>query len=245
MAATVFERAPELDGEGQAPRPLRRRRSLPGSRSVVGAFLVATAIVGVYAAAIGTGDGADQRYVVARRPVAPGMRITAADLELLPMRLPAALASERVFTVPAQLVGAVTVGPIGAGELVQASDVLRKRGGPRTREVSVPIDLSRSVAGSLRPGDRVDIAATFGQGETAYSLFVIRGAEVLARSDVGGALGDGSKEVLTLSLTSASDALALAHAISAGELAVVRATGAEPAGADPYRAPSARGPEAP
>jgi Flp pilus assembly protein CpaB len=245
MTATVgLERGPEIDGLGPdpdtGPPRLRRRRTLPGSRSVVGAFLVAIAVVGVFAASTGTGGDADRRYVVARHQVAAGTLLAATDLALMPMRLPAPLASARVFSDPDQLVGSIAVGPIGPGELVQASDVLRKAGGPRSREISVPIEVSRAVAGTLRPGDRVDIAATFASGAEAYSLFVIRGAEVLSRSDSGGALDNGGKEILTLSVTSAADALALAHAISAGQLTVVRATGADPAGTEPYRAPSSQ-----
>lgn len=242
----IATQARQVDDEVLAgARPLRRRRSLPGGRAVLGAFLVTAASAGVFAAYTGANGRPDQRYVVARRALVPGSAITAGDLTGLPMRLPAGLAADRAFTDARQLVGAVVIAPLAPGELVQASAVLHKRGGPQTREVSITLESGRSVAGTLRPGDRVDVAGTFGAGEQAYTLFVVRAAEVLARSDIRGALGDRGGEVLTLSLGSADDALALAHAVSAGQLTVVRATGAEPAGADPYRAPSSRPQEEP
>jgi len=240
MAVRSVELDVEVEPEVGAAREVRRRRSLPGGRAVVGGFLVAASLVAVFAAYSGAGDGAGQRYVVARRDLSPGVAITAGDLDLVTMDLPPSLASARAFTDRRLLVGSVVVGPIGAGELVQAASVVAKAGGDTARQMAVPVDAGRSVAGGLRTGDRVDVAATFGTGEHAYTLFVVRGAQVLARSEGGGPLGERGGETLTLSLVSADDALALAHAISAGQLTVVRATGAPPAGAEPYRAPSAQ-----
>jgi Flp pilus assembly protein CpaB len=242
VRSAELERGVEPDAE--PVRTLRRRRSLPGGRAVVGGFLVMVAMLGVYVTSISATDEPTQRYVVARRDLAPGAAITGADLTTVAMGLPPRIASSRAFTDTQQLVGSIVIGPIAAGELVQASSVIDKRGGTGEREMSIPVDADRSVAGGLRPGDRVDVAATFGTGDQAYSIFVVRGARVLARADGGGPLGDRGRETLTLSLESASDALALAHAVSAGQLTVVRSTGAPEAGGDPYRAPSGRAEDA-
>lgn len=219
------------NGEG---RTIRRRTPLPGGRAVVGGFLVAIAAVGVLAAYSHATSKPESRYVVARHPLAPGRHLTRSDLALAPMRVPGTIA----FRSVEPLLGATVVGPVGRGELLQPSAVIAGRGRAGDRQLSIPIDSSRAVAGDLRPGDRVDVAATFGSGEDAYTSFVVRDALVLARQQAGGTLGNRSGEVLVVALPSGSDALAVAHAISVGQLSVVRATGAPPASADPYRAPA-------
>jgi flagella basal body P-ring formation protein FlgA len=89
---------------------------------VVGGLLVALSAVGIFAGYLGaTGD--DRRpYVVATSDLAVGHRITAADLAVVRIDLPPALhrvAHDR----PGPLVGAVVLGPVGRGELLQNSDI--------------------------------------------------------------------------------------------------------------------------
>jgi Flp pilus assembly protein CpaB len=223
-------------GDGGVPgRTIRRHTTLPGGRAVVGGFLVALAATAVFAAYTRATTTPEQRFVVARHTLAPGHHVTSADLALAPMRVPNGIA----FRSVRPLIGSTVVGPIGARELVQPSSLLAGRGHPGRRQLSIPIDSSRAVSGDLRPGDRVDVAATFGSGADAYTSFVVRSAEVLARQQAGGTLGSHSSEVLVVALPSATDALAVAHAISVGQLSVVRATGADPATSEPYRAPAA------
>jgi Flp pilus assembly protein CpaB len=225
----------EADASAHSARTIRRRTTLPGGRAVVGGFLVALAATGVFAGYANATSAPQQRYVVARHALAPGTHLTGTDLTLAPMRLPGSIG----FRSVAPLVGAVVVGPVGRGELVQTSSVLAAGGPASERQLSIPIDSARAVSGDLRAGDRVDVAATFGSGADAYTSFVVRSAQVLARQPAGGALGGQRTEVLVLSLPTPTDALAVAHAISVGQLTVVRATGAPPAGDEPYRAPAA------
>jgi Flp pilus assembly protein CpaB len=215
-------------------RPIRRRQSLPGGRAVVGGFLVAISLAATFAAYTRATTTPQRRYIVARHALTVGTRLTRADLALAPMTLPSAVGFTRIETA----LGATVVGPIGRGELVQPSSLLDTGSRPGYRQLSLPIESARAVSGGLRPGDRVDVAATFGAGADAYTLFVVRGAEVLARNDGNGTLGARRDEVIVLALPSASDALAVAHAISVGQLSVVRATGAQPAGPNTYRAPA-------
>jgi Flp pilus assembly protein CpaB len=215
-------------------RTIKRRVTLPAGRAVVGGFLVALAGTIVFAAYTGATAEPQQRVVVARRALAPGVRLAQADLTLAPMQVPSSVG----FRAVAPLVGATVVGPVGRGELIQANGVVDDGGQATDRQLSVPIDSSRAVSGDLRAGDRVDVAATFGSGDDAYTLFVVRSAQVLSRQQSGGGLGSNKTEVLVLSLPSATDALAVAHAVSVGQLTVVRATGAPPASGDPYRAPA-------
>ncbi|HEX2700419.1 MAG TPA: SAF domain-containing protein [Acidimicrobiales bacterium] len=251
MAETTLSRqhaAARPDRGANGARPLHRRRPLPGGRAVVGGFLVAAAAVGVFAGY--TGATADQRepYLVARRDLSLGHRITKADLATLPMDLPALLRS-KVYRDPSKLVGALVIGPVTKGELVQASAVLAGAGTgiPDERQISFPIESARAVNGQLHLGEFVDVLATYGTGTEGYTSAVVRGARVADRSDTSGALSDRGNEVITLSVPREADTLAVAHAVSAGTVILVRSTAPVPAGdvvvpSTPYQ-PAAGPPE--
>lgn len=222
-------------------RPLRRRSSLPSGRAVVGAFLVAGAALGIFAAYSRATAGPTTSYVIARHDVAIGSRLRSDDLTELPMDLPKVVADSAVFTDERQLVGTTTVGPIRRGELVQASAVVKKRSNADQLEVSFAIAWSRALAGSLQPGERVDVLATFGSGGDTYTVAVVRQAEVLQTSHRNGSLSDSDNETITLALASSDEALALTHAVIAGQVTLARATGTaanSPVG-QTYRAPAA------
>src|SRR5690606_15904534 len=76
-----------------AARTIRPPRGLPSSRAAVGGLLVAVAAIGTWAAATGGAGAGTARYVVTRRPVAPGVELTADDLALLEVDLPDRLRS--------------------------------------------------------------------------------------------------------------------------------------------------------
>jgi Flp pilus assembly protein CpaB len=235
-------RRAETTGVGGG-RALRRRTALPTGRAVVGGFLVALAALGIFAAYARATDGPTTTYVVARRDVPIGSRLTADDLTLLPMELPGVVATGAVFDAEGPLVGATTVGPIRRGELVQAGDVVRKQSGADQLEISFELESSRALAGTLRPGERVDVLATFGAGGDTYTVTVVRQARVLQTSRNGGALANGDAEVISLAVPTAEEALALSHAINAGEVTLVRSTGATVSGpvGQTYRAPASGG----
>lgn len=234
--AAVTARVPGAEN-GSAPpqRTIKRRTGLPAGRAVVGGFLVALAATGVFAAYTNATTQPEERFVVAKRVLAPGTRLARGDLELAPMRLHTSIGFRQIDA----LVGATTLGPVGRGELLQPTAVLASRSRAPERELSIPIESARAVSGDLRAGDRVDVAATFGSGEHAYTVFVVRNALVLDRRQSGGGLQTATGEVLVLSLADPTDALAVAHAVSVGQLTVVRATGTQVAPTEPYRAPAA------
>lgn len=217
-------------GNGSGARALRRHRALPGGRAVVGGFLVALAAVGIFAGYTGATADTREPYFVARRDLPLGHRIARSDLATLPMDLPALLRA-RSYRDASQLVGAVVIGPVSKGELLQASDVLAQRDGGGDRQISFPIDPARAVDGRLRPGEFVDVLATYGTGADGYTVVVVRGARVADRSAAGGSLADGDDDVVTLAVAGPSDTLAVAHAVNAGAVTLVRTAG-PPAGAD-------------
>jgi Flp pilus assembly protein CpaB len=216
------------------PRVLVRRPRLPGARAVVGALLVAVAVVGIYAAAVERRAAPAGAYVVAARAIHAGDTLSARDLTRTPVDLPASLRSH-AFRDVSVLRGATALAPVAAGELVQSSQVIRKRGGSRSTEVSFPIEASR-VGANLREGDRVDVIATFGTGLDAFSLVIARHVDVLSVSRPRTSLGgESTTVVLTVALPNRDDTLALAHATRVAQLGVVRTTGDPPRGDEQTR----------
>ena len=227
---------------GNGARPLGRRRALPGGRAVAGAFLIALALVGVFAAYTSATADTREHYVIASHDLRIGQPLRARDLAVARMDLPGDVLGGRVFQDPDQLIGAVIVGPVSKGELIQASDVVAKGGEASDYEISVPIAAARSVAGTLVPGDRVDVAATFGSGAEAFTVYVVRHAKVIARSEARGSLGSSDGDVITLALATEQDALAVSYAFTAGQVSLVRSSGtpAPTTPVEPYRAPASR-----
>lgn len=208
---------------GRRPRPLRRRRALPGGRAVLGGLLVAASAVGLFAAYAQASARNRTEYVVVRHAVAPGTRLSPGDLSLSAMDLPPELRT-RAFRNVSEVAGTTLVSPLGAGELVQASAVVATRPGGAARVLSFPVE--RSGLGSLEAGERVDVLATFGTGVDAYTTVVLSQAPIVAVDRSKSALGDTGSVVLTVGVDDPADEVALAHAVQLAKLTVVAATGA-------------------
>lgn len=215
---------------GESPRPVRVAKGLPNGRAVVGGLLIAVAGVGTFAAY--SGATADHRvdYVVARSSLSVGERLSMSDLTTAPMSLPAPMAKRWAFRNPATLVGAVVVGPVSGGELVQASDVLAGPLAPGQSEVSFAISKADAVGGTLSPGDRVDVLATVGTGLQAKTESVLSDAPVIAQVADPSSLGanDTGTVTVTLGLSGGVQALALTQAVNSGTVMLVRVTGSAP-----------------
>ncbi len=94
--------------------------------------------------------------------------------------------------------------------------------------MSIPISPSQAVAADLRRGDRVDVISVV-DGVPAY---IANDIEVLAVGDSGeGRLATTSDYSVTVGVD-ADVALAIAGALDAGDVHIVRSTGAEAVGVD-------------
>ncbi|MDQ1437328.1 MAG: hypothetical protein QOK43_957 [Acidimicrobiaceae bacterium] len=213
----------------------------------MGGLLVAVAAVGTFAAASGAAADPRRPYVVARGDLAVGHRVTRADLAAGRMDIPDFLRGRAYRADQATaLVGAVVVAPVARGELVQRSAVARRGSGSAggatgpaaSRQVSFPIDPARAVGGELQAGEFVDVLATYGGSTDGYTVTAVRAARIAGVRDRGGLAG-GDSLVLTLDVPSAATAMAVAHAVDAGHVTIVRTgppTPDEPA-STPYRTP--------
>lgn len=231
---------------GLTGRVVRRRRSLPGGRAVAGAFLVTLAAVGTFAGYTKATADTRVRYIAASHDLTIGQRINSGDLAYARANLPAFLAA-RAYRTPGPLVGAVVVGPIARGELVQSSSVLRRPGASVGREISFPVETARALDGHLQPGEYVDLLATYGTGSEAYTVAVVRSARVVDVSTPKGGLGDSRNQIVTLSVTGSEQALAVAHSVNAGSITLVRSAdgaGTISSGPSSYRSPAPTEPAA-
>ncbi len=226
-----------VNGNGSDPvRSVRRRRGLPGSRAVVGGVLVAAAAVGLFSAATTAGRQPGHPYVVAQRALTAGTRLEPGDLTLARIELPPALRA-RAFDDPQALAGASLLAPVGPGELIQVSAVIASGASAGTRELTFTVERGR-IGATIRDGERIDLLATYGTGDDAYTLVAGRDLPVITvdRTRVG--VGETSPVFVTVAVADAGSELALGHAAQVAKLTVVRTTGASQSeGASTYRAP--------
>jgi hypothetical protein len=242
---TMTTSAPAPEGGETDRRAVRRARSLPGGRAVVGALLVAAAAVGVFAAYLNATAEPATRYLVARATVEPGTRLTTIDVvselfESRPIDLDADLARRAVRLEDAgSLVGRLVLAPLEPGELLARSGLVADGGVADAHKLSFAIDRSDALAGDLRVGERLDVLATYGSGDDAYTTYVVRGVPLVALAgDPGGSGGlgggGGGPLTLTVAVTAPEDVQALAHAVATADVVVTRSTVSE---GDRSRAP--------
>lgn len=218
--------APSRNGSGQghgAPRPVTRRRPLPGSRAVIGGFLVAASATGIFAAWSAASSGPDGEYVVVTDDVAAGERIDAGDVALVAMDLPPA--QRRVaFTDAGAIVGATALAPLTGGQLVQSSDVAKPAGAPDRAQISLRLEPGAAVGGELRAGDVVDVIATYTAGGEPQTSTISRGALVVKLLQDEARVGAGGSLVLVLAVLP-DELEPIAAASAAGHVTIARTTG--------------------
>jgi Flp pilus assembly protein CpaB len=188
-------------------RSVDRRRSLPGGRAVVGAFLVTLAAVGIFAAYLRASAEPTTSWVVAARDLLPGDVVTAADITTVAIDLPDAQA-RRTANNPDAMLGRVVISPLFADELVGVGDTADGADVEGTSALTFPIETSRALGGSLAAGDRVDVVATF---EDATRFVAIDLPVVEATTD-------GAVTSVTLATSDPSTVLAVANAIDTSEV---------------------------
>jgi Flp pilus assembly protein CpaB len=168
-----------------------------------------------------------QPILVAERDLAPGTVVQDASVRVARVHADDAVLGTLFSAVDADaLRGQVVLAAIRAGEPLTRSTVRAASTGAAPRVMSFPIARARAVGGALVRGDRVDVLAV---DERKRAEYVLSDAEVVdVDAPASGALG-GIGDNVTISLVvDADDAPALAVAVDAGSLMLVRATGAVP-----------------
>lgn len=230
--ATTLPRSTTVD-DHDAGRTIRPRRSLPGGRAVIGAFLVVVAAVGTFGAYLSATAAPDTSYMVATRTFQIGHVIEEADLvgadsgfRAVPIDLPDEQAARALTTDAAdaeQLLGQVVVAPIGTGDLVQRTQFVdvADAGEGVTMSLSLPVD--RALAGQVRAGERVDVMATYtgAGGDGSETRLVARNVTVVTVLAGGDGL-NGGRTTLTVELPDLAAAQRLQHAVDTAQVAILR-----------------------
>lgn len=207
-----------------------RRR---GERALVGRFstghllVLAAGVLGA-TATLAALRAADERVevVVARADLAIGDRIGAGDLGTEAVRADDALLSRLVPAAEApDLVGQVVAANLGRGDPILAAQLRAVAAPHGGRAMSFAIEESRAAGGAIDIGDRIDIVAVDRDGAVGYALV---DAEVLdrRRADDGAPIRGGDSELTLTVGVDAEGARRLAAALAAGDVTVVRSTGA-------------------
>jgi Flp pilus assembly protein CpaB len=154
-----------------------------------------------------------------------GTTIAATDVELIEVSgtaiAAAVLTSDEINEVITG--GRVTTRALSAGTLLQPSDFTAAGYRSQIRSMSIPISPTRAVAGSLQPGDLVDVIAS---GDGA-SWHVMTSAEVLAVADATTGGFASSDYTVTIAVDPIFS-LRLACAMTNFSIDIVRSTGATP-----------------
>ena len=201
-------------------RSTLRRSALPGGRALVGGFLIACAALGLFASYSHATERHLRPVAVAAHDLAAGQKITAADVRIVRLDLPAELARHTASTA-SRLAGQVITGPLAAGEVVQTGELLSPGQLPTFRELTIQVDAPQLRA--LTPGDTTDILVTLGTGENSRTEIVASGANVLQLPKSASALD--AKPSVTLGLPSFDAVYRVVEASHAGVITLVRSTG--------------------
>lgn len=151
--------------------------------------------------------------------------LTASDLEPVAVKLPPTLL-ERYAPAATALEGSLITRSMRAGELVPALALQPPGTEAGTGSISIPVSPEHAVGGSLRPGDRVDVYATFDAGDVrARTTSILRAAEVLEVVEASGLVVGGEASVGIVVSASPRRAATVAFALRTGEIDVVRTSG--------------------
>jgi Flp pilus assembly protein CpaB len=165
---------------------------------------------------------------VATADLPSGAVIGPGDAELRQVRLGGDLAAAYLGS-GADPVGMVVTRPVRAGELLATAWTLPSAAGVDAgRAITVPVEPQHAVGGELRPGDRVDVIATFDAGTLeARSAVLARSVEVLGLVSAEG-LGFGDDSVIGVTLSvSPDEAARLAFALRSGDIDIAKVLGAD------------------
>jgi Flp pilus assembly protein CpaB len=197
----------------------RHRRRPALSHLLVGLAVVLAFILNLLAL---QGRGDTVMVAVAGQPIPAGEPLSPTMVKLIPVStgfegLPSLIPHSEIES----LAGWLVQRPLPEGGLIERSN-LSEPAAAGLRSMSIPVAMARASGGGIRPGDRVDIISVRdGEGRFVAS-------DVAVLSVGGGGTGFSSMDFHLVLAVTAEQAIALAEAMAAGPVDVVRSTGAPP-----------------
>ena len=205
---------------------IRSRKRLPSGRAVLGGLLVSLAVVAVLVASRMGEDATFQDVVVASQELAPGTVIESGHVHQVRMRL--SEDADFVISQPESIIGSVVLGPVGANEFLQESNIAE--GSPESlpsglAEVSIEIEPGRAPA-RIASGELISVLATFTDGDESRTVLVADRVVVLSYDN--GTADDFStgETVLRVGVDTGEAASAIVTAAITGDVSIVGVTGA-------------------
>jgi Flp pilus assembly protein CpaB len=206
--------------------PVARKLSKPAwvnMRSALGLVLFCAAFAG--GQRVLSDARATSQVWVAARDLPANTTLTSADLEPVAVRLPSELLT-RYASAASEVEGELTTRSFGRGELLPTRSLAPAGVDAAISSVSIPVSPEHAVGGSLRPGDRVDVYATFDASDVrARTTSILRNAEVSDVIEASGLVVGGEAAVGIVVSASPRRAAAVAFALRTGEIDVVRTVG--------------------
>lgn len=205
------------------PATSLRRPSYRDPRLIAGVLLVTASVV-TGAKVVSTFDETVPHYAAAR-PLAPGDRITPADLAVVDVNLGQAGSRYLPISVPAT--GLLVTQRVGAGGLLPV-DAVAQAGQVGVRPITLPVS-SGAVAG-LSAGDLVDVWVSVSdpQRSTAFLKpeLAVQGAQVKGLSESAALSMSGADRSLTVMVPEERVAELIDAMANNARISVVRASGA-------------------
>jgi Flp pilus assembly protein CpaB len=217
----------------------RLRRPSIDVRVVTGVVLVAVSVVGGLRMTRDPQPGT--AVFVAAVDLDVGHVLNRGDLAQVEVRAPGSMVSGLERVDRGAPLGRVLRSPVRAGAPIPLDALGRSM--PAGREVTIPVTPEHALGGAIRPGDRIDVYATFDKTtDVARTLTVAHRATVRGVTRSDGLFGQQEGVVTAITLAVDPDAaIAVAFAARNGELDVVRARGArDDRGRDRFDADSLR-----
>ena len=203
-------------------------RALPNTRAVIGSLLCVASALLAWFAATGRADVAPRMVVVAARDIPSGVALTADDIDVRPLVVPADFGT-RTFSASEDLIGAVALGPMSVGDPVLRSVVIVGPAASPARQISLTLPVAAAVGGTLRSGDTVDVLATYDNGGDVSAKTVTLARRVLV-SRVTGAdpnvVSPTGDRLITFAVDPLLDIEQLVNASVVAKIHLVRTTGA-------------------
>lgn len=160
--------------------------------------------------------------------LAAGHVISAADVRVV--ALPAdheALASLLTEAELPTFNGWILSRSLPSGTMLDKASLLDPQAASGFRSMSLPVPVEHAAGGLITVGDKVDVISV----ADGSARFVAAGLTVIEVADTTSGALSGVGAYYIVVATDESGALALAEALDAGSIEVVRATGATPVGA--------------